>query len=463
MSHRPAPPLTPSLNPDVPRDRLLATNLAAIAACDHELARRVAAARTSLTDAQGAELPIAVRASACGWPTVSAGPLHIHSAYDPIAEAEVQALRVPAQAEQVLALGFGAGPLLSLLLSRPALRRLDVVTLNAGVLHAVAGAVDLRPLLCDPRLRLRTPEPLQLTTPFAPLPALLRNADEELLGLRDAACEALALEDLARRRALLAPRFRSALDAHQRAARPDPDVSALLKQRRGALALVVAAGPSLLSQLPRLRGALGSLRRHAPEAVVLIAEEEALPTLAHEGLLPEFVVALGVAAAPPLCLSRPLPESLALVYAPLLPLELVSAFRGPRYQLRRPEALGLSPAAPSSDDPLCSEVSSLPAALALARHLGAGSALLLGVDLGTSPDAAPELAFARRARGVRGDLLVSSAEQLAVRRSLAALLARSPDFKVFQTSPVGVAIQGAEALPLDEALALTGLCTEGQP
>lgn len=189
MARAEAPPLVPRLVEGVPPERLLAANLAALAACDADLARRLAQWRPDASSPM-----VTVRPAASGLPTVLCNRLHIHSAHDPAAEAAVQASRVPADAPRVMALGFGAGHLLATMLLREALQRLDVVPLSLPVLRAVAAAVDLRPLLCDPRLRLVTEERPALATPFVAVPPLLRLADPAYGELSRAALAALNLE-----------------------------------------------------------------------------------------------------------------------------------------------------------------------------------------------------------------------------------------------------------------------------
>src|SRR5688500_2234779 len=112
------PPLAPRIPTGVPAERLLASNLAALAACDLDLARRVAQAQPE--DIQGG---VSVVAAASGLPTVLACRIHIHSAFDPTAEAALQAARMPEDAQRVMVLGFGAGHLLAALLARAELRR----------------------------------------------------------------------------------------------------------------------------------------------------------------------------------------------------------------------------------------------------------------------------------------------------------------------------------------------------
>ena len=93
-----APPLCPTFAPDVPSDRLLTRNLAALSACDLDLARRVAAAHTQVRGPDSRERPVQVRASVSGWPTIAVGEWRLHSAHDPLAEAHGQAQRVPVDA-----------------------------------------------------------------------------------------------------------------------------------------------------------------------------------------------------------------------------------------------------------------------------------------------------------------------------------------------------------------------------
>lgn len=460
-----APPLCPTFAPDVPSDRLLTRNLAALSACDLDLARRVAAAHTQVRGPDSRERPVQVRASVSGWPTIAVGEWQLHSAHDPLAEAHGQAQRVPIDAPHVQSLGFGSGALLATLLARPALQRLDVIPLSAGVLHAVAASIDLRPLLCDPRLRIGLPEAPALRPPFVVVPPLLRLCDDELHPVRDQAAAALAIEAQGFSSAADEARWQAALLAHGPGLRDQPGLAALAGRHPGTVALLACGGASLADQVQVLRPVLGVLRRRRPAAVVFIADDSALPPLVAEGLLPDYVLVSGLHPVSS-ALLRPLPPTVTLVTTPLVPPAVLAACRGPRHLAWLTGVPLLRDAAPEGSALPCR--TALPACLALARVLGASAGALLGADLCLShqglthgPKREPR-PWQRHVAGIAelGGQVPVSAEQLATLHELTQALTKAPEWPIYNCSPTGARIPGTVEQALPQALQSLGLLEE---
>lgn len=454
MDMNTAPPLLPRLAPGTPSDRLLASNLAAISACDLDLAKRLSQARPEI-----GTTPIQVRPAASGAPTVIAGSVHIHSAFDPVAEARLQASRVPADAARVLCLGFGAAPLLSVLLERPGLGRLDVVVLHAGVLRAVAESIDLKPLLCDHRLRFVPDDQLRVAGPVAIIPPLLKLPDARFPAAREAAQDVLDHDAQQLRLGQAADQAAANLQQNQALAAADAPVSKLANRHRGSVFLVAADGPSLATHVAMLQRLLWtSYRQRTRLPLLLVAVDEALGLLLQSGVFPDYVVSLNPAPAGlpgMLRLFRAAPkEPTCLVYSPAVPPGLVQSWPGPRLVATiadDEQFAALRKTHPGSD--LWARGAALHLAVDLSRHLGATAAVLLGADL-SQPDAgaAGTRPTPRRVMGVTGEPVAAHGAQSTCRRALEGYLAQRPTFPVYNTSASGARIAGTTELSLQKAL-----------
>jgi hypothetical protein len=442
--------LSPRMLAGSPPDRLLSSNLAALAACDLDLSRRVAAARPE-TVPDG----ISVYAAATGAPTISAGALQIHSAYDPLAEALVQAAQVPQDAGRALLLGLGAGHLAAALLARPGLTRLDVLPMNAAVLRVVATRVDLKPLLCDHRLRFVVEERPALTLPFAVVPPLLTLGEPRVAAIRDQALDALAVRAARFQRDADLPLIEAHRMRNGQLHGADPDAAALAGRHRGCVALVVDGGPSFEGALPTLQ----RLRAAFARQVVLIATESAVRPLCAAGLIPDYVAAAGTHPDLPVVFGQgqggdcSLPASATLIYTAAVPPAVPAAWRGARYRCQE-----LSPPAGS----LAMTESALLLAVLLARHVGTGALILCGADLGYPGGRAPRFAVGapetaqpwfRQVPAQGGGVVPASSEQIACRLSLQVFLREAlRDWPAYHCAPGGAHIAGPVECPLADAL-----------
>lgn len=437
--------LSPRMLAGQPPDRLLSSNLAALAACDLDLSRRVAAAHPE-TVPDG----VSVYAAATGAPTISAGSLQIHSAYDPLAEALLQAGQVPQDAGRALLLGLGAGHLAAALLARPGLTRLDVLPLNAAVLRVVASRVDLKPLLCDHRLRFVVEERPALSLPFAAVPPLLTLAEPRVAAIRDQALDALAVRASRCHRDADLPVIEAHRVRNGQLHGADPDAAGLAGRHRGCVALVVDGGPSLEGALP----ALHRLRTSFARQVVLLATEFAIRPLCAAGLIPDYVTAAGTHPDLPVVFGHiDLPASATLIYTAAVPPAVPAAWRGARYRCQEQ-----APPAAS----LAMTESALLLAVVLARHMGTGALILCGADLGYPGGRAPRFAVGtpeaaqpwfRQVPAQGGGALPASSEQIACRLALQAFLREHlRDWPAYHCAPGGAHIAGPVECPLGDAL-----------
>jgi hypothetical protein len=268
--------------------------------------------------------------------------IQLASRHDPLAEAELQASSIPRSARVTL-YGFGLGELPRLLLARAELSELRVVVLNRALLALVLEHVDMRDWLVDPRVHLS-----------------LAHAQASYVNRRFAANISSHVERLAENSCFV--------DS-------DRNVMELFGTHAGSEAYVVGAGPSLLQTISRLQEATARATRSRP---IIVAADTALRTLLAHDVTPNFVVAMDPYLKPEYLPAQG-SEGIGLVYFPLVPGAIVSAWGGPRYL-----ALSNSPLYASlletNRGVLWAGGSVIHPAVDLAVQLGARSVTLFGVD-----------------------------------------------------------------------------------
>lgn len=273
---------------------LLERNLAALAAVDPGLASelRAAAVRPDIVALRsGAGLPVPARKDG-----ERERVLAYHSTVDPLAEG-ARFRRLYPDACYCIFLGLGGGYQTRAFLAEepPLVQRLVIIESDPGVLRAVMTMIDLAPLLSDPRVRLlpgRTPEQIRAFLAEDYLP--LRDGDLQAIPLRPAfeadrdyfAAAAEACRDAARLSAsdtAVQAKFgrRWFLNTVANLAAAQESAPGLPSTSK---AVVLAAGPSLESQLPRP----DALRRRG----LVIAADTALPYLLAADHKPDLVVSL---------------------------------------------------------------------------------------------------------------------------------------------------------------------------
>lgn len=252
--------------------------------------------------------------------------LQLSSAYDPVAEAELQARLVPDDATTAAAYGFATGELPRALLRRPALKRLDVVVMNPAVAAASCAHFDHTDWLADERVRL-VPASSQrdLVAPFAAAPAELRLADEDGVRIRDLVALELATPHLKRHIAAREDLLRARLVENRDLVERDGDVGDLFGTRSGGTAIVAGAGPTLARHYARLaeRGS----------DVPLLAVDACLAPLLQAGIRPDVVLTMESHREHLLpffdCDLSPCAET-PLVYVPVVHRDVLERWPGPR-------------------------------------------------------------------------------------------------------------------------------------
>lgn len=352
--------------------------------------REVLAARwpALLARVEALRPPGAVEALATPSPTLRVAGIQLASGIEPEEEARLQAELVPADSRTAWVYGVGLGHLPRALLARPALTRLHVVVLHAGLFGLVLDRGELA-WLADPRVALHDGETLaEIATPFCAVPSCLRLAADGAARLRDLVVLELATP-------FINSRFADDASVQARLAenRPfleaDGDVRRLFgpAPRRGDGRIFVAgAGPTLADGFPLLRA-----RGDAP----LLAVDAALAPLLAAGIRPAAVLAADPAAAIEAFFAGDLAPLAAvpLVYFPDVAPAVLGRWPGPRlcaYGAGVPHHAALGRTHPRGC--LFAAGSVLHPAVDLAVRMGAREVVLLGADF----------AFPRRLSHVAG-------------------------------------------------------------
>jgi len=265
--------------------------------------------------------------------TLSVGGIQLTSRHDRLAEARFQAASLPDVA--VLHLyGTGLGDLQDVLLQRPGLQRLHVHVLNGALFALVLHLLDQSPWLADPRVELAyAGDAADIALPYFALPAELVLADDFNAKIRDRLISETHLAFNNTAFDVADPHLLELLDRSLPLLRADPDVAQLFGSRAGQEAFVIATGPSLQGHLPALK----RIREQA-QRPLFIAVDTAYKPLLGAGITPDIVVSVDHRIR----LHHLPPEAsvqTALVYMPMLDVDTLASWRGPRYAAYSDSAL----------------------------------------------------------------------------------------------------------------------------
>ncbi|MHA6196504.1 motility associated factor glycosyltransferase family protein [Pseudomonas wadenswilerensis] len=265
--------------------------------------------------------------------TLSVDGIQLTSRHDRLAEARFQAASLPDVA--VLHLyGTGLGDLQDVLLQRPGLQRLHVHVLNGALFALVLHLLDQSPWLADPRVELAyAGDATEIALPYFALPAELVLADDFNAKIRDRLISETHLTFNNTTFDVADPHLVELLDKSLPLLRTDPDVAQLFGSRAGQEAFVIATGPSLQAHLPALKRV-----REQAQRPLFIAVDTAYKPLLAAGVIPDIVVSVDHKIR----LHHLPPEAsadTALVYMPMLDVDTVAGWRGPRYAAYSDSAL----------------------------------------------------------------------------------------------------------------------------
>lgn len=257
--------------------------------------------------------------------TLSVEGIQLTSRHDRAAEARFQAASLP-DSSVVNLYGTGLGDLQSVLLQRPGLEALNVHILNGAVFVLVLHLLDQRQWLGDPRVSLSyAGDAAEIAQPYFALPAELVLADDFNAKIRDRLISETHLAFNNTTFDVNDPALVALLDKSLPLLRVDRDVAELFGSRAGQEAFVIATGPTLQGHLATLRRVRGQAQRP-----LFIAVDTAYKPLLAAGVEPDIVVSVDHKIR----LHHLPPEAsatTALVYMPMLDVDTVAGWRGPRY------------------------------------------------------------------------------------------------------------------------------------
>ncbi|WP_313459883.1 6-hydroxymethylpterin diphosphokinase MptE-like protein [Pseudomonas sp.] len=385
--------------------------------------------------------------------TLSVCNIQLSSRHDRLAEARLQAQSLPLDSATLHVYGTGLGDLQRVLLERSALRQLRVYVLNGAVLRLVLQLLDQRDWLADPRVELAyAGDSREIALPFFALPAELVLADETNAKIRDRLISETHLSFNNRAFDSADAGLQQLLADSLPLLRQDLDVATLFGTEPGRDCYVIATGPSLAAHLP----ALARIRAQAQRPLFICVDTAYLPLL-RAGIQPDIVVSVDHKIR----LHHLPPEhsaQTALVYMPMLDVELLAHWRGPRYSAYSASALYASVRQAIPRAELFVGGSVIHPATDLAVQMGATAITLFGADfafpgdrthtgwddgvLGPTVSAARHWVLDGHGQRVR--------TQLNFRGYLIDLeryIARHPEVRFFNTSRAGALIAGTDYDP----------------
>ncbi|MBV8621213.1 MAG: motility associated factor glycosyltransferase family protein [Curvibacter sp.] len=307
--------------------------------------------------------------------TLSIAGLQLSSRHAPEAEALRQAGTLP-KAKTLHIYGPALGELPRTLLStRKRLKRLAVHLLNPQVFLLVLKNSDQSDWMQDERVQIDlAADYAEVSAPFFAHPAELVLADNASARVRDRLIAENTLNFVRQTFRPDHPLLSRRLSGNTHLIQSDPDVSSLFASAPGRPAVVVGTGPSLEKMLPELQ----QIHQQAPRPL-FIAADTALRPLTLAGITPDVVVSIDHRTQARF-LQCPEAERITLVYAPVLPTEVLEAWPGPRLCSYSMSALyaGLRRSLPRSA--LFNGGSVIHPAVDLAVKMGAQQVTLYGTD-----------------------------------------------------------------------------------
>lgn len=305
----------------------------------------------------------------CG--TLLIDGIQLTSRHNRISEAQLQANSLPVT-PHLNVYGVGLGDLPRILLQRSTLTQLNVFIMNRALFLLTLSLLDHQDWLQDPRLCLTlAADEDEIRTPFFALPGELHLAEDESNRIRDRLIREISLPHTNRRYEQHLPALRQRLTDNRHLLKRDGDVASIFGCAPGHQALVIGAGPTLKSHLPRLQ-ALQCL----PERPLLIAVDTACRALLAHGIQADWVVSIDHLIDE----EKLPPADCGLVYFPLVPTRTLMAWRGKRLAAysRSPLYQPLRKSQPKAL--LYSGGSVIHPAVDLAVQMGCRDVILLGAD-----------------------------------------------------------------------------------
>lgn len=380
--------------------------------------------------------------------TLTVDGVQLTSRHDRLAEARFQAASLPDDSPALHLYGTGLGDLQAELLRRPSLRHLYVHILNGGLFKLVLQLLDHCAWLADPRVELAyAGDAGEIALPFFALPAELVLADDFNAKVRDRLIGEVHLTYNNRNFDVADPALVALLDQSLPLLRADRDVAELFGSRAGEGVLVIATGPTLQGHLPALRHL-----REQPGRPLFICVDTAYKPLLAAGIEPDMVVSVDHKIR----LHHLPPEAsanTALVYMPMLDVDTLAAWQGPRYAAYSDSALYDRVRDDIPRGHLFVGGSVIHPAVDLAVKMGVSRITLFGADFAfpmnrthtgwNDGDLGPQLAVARHwVLDGQGQRVRTQLNFRGYLIELERFIARHPEVAFFNTSRAGALIAG---------------------
>lgn len=384
--------------------------------------------------------------------TLSFDGIQLTSAHDRLAEAQLQAARVPVDAAVATLYGVGLGDVARVLLARPSLERLTVVILSPTVARESFVRFPSDDWLDDPRVELTLASPGdRIARPYAVVAPCLGLAAPPAFPLRDALVRELNEPYTAGRWALRKKELTERVIRVSRDFAGDADVATAFGELAGHTVFVCGGGPTLSTAFDEIRR-----RREAAAQVAVVAVTTALQPLAKANLAVDYAVVLDADVTVDLHLAGVPPGSLAattLLYAAYAVEDLIASWPGRRrlvYHIEHP----FFDAAPAPRTRLFAGGTVVHPALDFAVRAGATEVVLCGLDFAFvgSRSHAAGATHARTVSGLRaarypvesghGTLLPSDANLIQYLRATEHFVARHPEVTFRNISREGARIRG---------------------
>jgi hypothetical protein len=301
--------------------------------------------------------------------------IQLSSRHNRAAEALLQSESIDDSEPLIYLYGPGLGDLPNIFLTRKNLKKLEVRILNESIFALVLHLNDQRSWLEDPRvgLALAAAENFILRPYFASPPELVL-ANDTNSKIRDKLLTAMEASFINSAFTPEDPSNADRLNNNRSLLANDADIDELFETLANREVWVIATCPTLYDHYEHFRSA-----KSAPDPPFLIAVDTAMGPLINQGIRPDIVVTIDPFTTP-----RTLPatesDNLRLVYFPIVPHDVLAAWRGTRYAAY---------AATPLYEPLCREIPKgtlyiggrvLHAAVDLAVKGGATRLLLFGAD-----------------------------------------------------------------------------------
>lgn len=260
--------------------------------------------------------------------TISVNGIQLSSRHDRMAEAQIFIQQLPPNCSLVTVYGVGMGDVATLLTDDPNYKRITICLLNLSLFALLIAYTDQSEWLTDPRVNLiHKLEQHSIASEHIAITPDLLLADDNNAALRDL----LVLEN---NRAFVnkqhqndEPLFRERIAANLPVLKRDPDAATLAQIHSQPQAYVIGAGPTLEDHYSFLAQERQKALGKRP---LFIAVDTALKPLLSQGINPDIVISIEkditIAHFP-----EALPDSIALVYLPSIPTEVIEFWPGPKY------------------------------------------------------------------------------------------------------------------------------------